>query len=68
METTRKRAWTRQDLEAEYGIPAETWRYWDATRQGPRCARVGRRVYYDPAEVARWWAERTGAQLTAAAQ
>lgn len=57
---TQRRVLTTADLEAEFGIPVETWRYWRWRQTGPKATRIGRRVYYDRADVEAWWAARKG--------
>ena len=56
--TTQRRVLTTADLESEFGIPVETWRYWRWRGEGPKAARVGRRVYYDRDDVEAWWEAR----------
>lgn len=35
-------------------IPEATWRYWRHKNEGPRSARIGRRVVYREADVESW--------------
>lgn len=53
-----RRVLTTADLHEMFGIPVETWRYWRWRGEGPRATKVGRRVYYDPADVDAWWESR----------
>lgn len=47
-----------RQLEAEYGIPAATWRWWRHVEQGPRWFRVGKRtVFYRREDVEQWLRE-----------
>lgn len=36
------------------GVPAGTLRFWRATNQGPRSYVVGRRLWYDVADLEAW--------------
>lgn len=37
------------------GIAASTLRGWRANDQGPRYARIGKKIKYHPDDVKRWW-------------
>lgn len=49
---------TTEDLATRFRTTASTVRYWNHTGYGPKGARIGRRVLYDPLVVARWEADR----------
>lgn len=36
------------------GVPVGTLRFWRATNQGPRSYVIGRRVWYDLADIESW--------------
>ena len=46
--------WTVEDVAAYLRVPVETLYTWRKRRYGPRAARVGRHLRYDPAEVRAW--------------
>lgn len=39
------------------GVPVGTLRFWRATNQGPRSYTVGRRLWYDVADLEAWLAD-----------
>lgn len=41
-------------LEVMTGIPQSTWRWMRHNGTGPKSIKIGRRVYYDKAEVLEW--------------
>lgn len=43
-----------EEVAAEYRIPLPTLRYWRARGEGPRSARLGRRVIYKREDVEAW--------------
>lgn len=45
---------TRQAAEYLGGVPENTLRYWRYAGVGPRSYRLGRRCYYDIADLDRW--------------
>lgn len=47
--------WTVSDVSAFLGVPVGTLYQWRHRRIGPRAARVGRHLRYDPAEVRAWF-------------
>ncbi|MEV4810272.1 helix-turn-helix transcriptional regulator [Micromonospora avicenniae] len=51
---TIERLWTVQDVAAFLGVPVGTLYQWRYRRTGPRAARVGRHLRYDPADVRAW--------------
>jgi DNA-binding transcriptional MerR regulator len=61
---TGRKVWlTAVDLTERYpGTTIETIRYWKKTGYGPPGVKIGRRVFYDLAEVERWEAEQAAAQ------
>lgn len=50
----RSRSMTAEEVEAAYGIPAGTLRYWRHCDTGPRSYTVGRRIRYDVADLDAW--------------
>lgn len=36
-------------------VPASTLRYWRQTKQGPRYAKIGKKVNYRRQDVEAWW-------------
>jgi prophage regulatory protein len=55
------------ELVEEFGIPAETWRYWRWKGEGPASYKVGRHVLYDRADVEAWVVARKAATLRGSA-
>lgn len=51
-----------EDVAAQTGVPVGTLRYWRLRDQGegPRSARLGRRVVYRQSDVDAWVAEQFG--------
>jgi hypothetical protein len=43
--------WTVEQVSAYLGVPVATLHQWRYRRTGPRAARVGRHLRYDPADV-----------------
>ena len=54
------RLWTVEDVSTFLGVPVSTLYQWRHRRIGPRAAKVGRHLRYDPAEVRSWLLEREG--------
>ncbi|MFG1844608.1 helix-turn-helix domain-containing protein [Micromonospora carbonacea] len=52
---TAEPRWSVTDVSAFLGIPVGTLYQWRHRRIGPRAARVGRHLRYDPAEVRAWF-------------
>jgi excisionase family DNA binding protein len=48
------RLWTVDDVAAFLGVPVGTLYQWRHRRTGPRAAKLGRHLRYDPAEVRAW--------------
>lgn len=46
--------WTVEDVSRYLGVPVETLYRWRKVRYGPRAARVGRHLRYDPEDVRVW--------------
>ncbi len=53
--TTPEKLWEIQDVSDYLGIPIGTLYQWRHRRKGPRAAKVGRHLRYDPAEVRAWF-------------
>ncbi|MGW4678365.1 helix-turn-helix transcriptional regulator [Micromonospora taraxaci] len=51
------RLWTVEDVSAFLGVPVGTLYQWRHRRFGPRAAKVGRHLRYDPQDVRSWVAE-----------
>ncbi|TDC22084.1 DNA-binding protein [Micromonospora sp. 15K316] len=51
---TIERLWTVQEVSAFLGVPVGTLYQWRYRRTGPRAARVGRHLRYDPADLRAW--------------
>ncbi len=49
-----EKLWEIEDVSAYLGIPVGTLYQWRHRRKGPRAAKVGRHLRYDPAEVRAW--------------
>lgn len=45
------------------GVPVGTLRFWRATDQGPRSYVIGRRLWYDVADLEAWIAEQKAQTL-----
>jgi predicted DNA-binding transcriptional regulator AlpA len=45
---------TMAEVQAEFGFPLDTLRYWRARGDGPLSFRLGRRVMYDRADLDAW--------------
>ena len=50
--------WDVEDVAAYLRVPVETLYRWRKQRTGPRAARVGRHLRYDPSDVRAWLRER----------
>jgi excisionase family DNA binding protein len=48
------RLWTVEDVSTFLGVPVSTLYQWRHRRIGPRAAKVGRHLRYDPADVRSW--------------
>lgn len=48
------RLWTIKDTADFLGVPVATLYRWRQQGSGPRCARIGRHLRYDPTDVYRW--------------
>lgn len=46
--------WSVEEVAAFLGIPVATLYQWRYRRTGPRAAKVGRHLRYDPADVRAW--------------
>ena len=46
--------WTVEDVAAYLRVPVETLYTWRKRRYGPKAARVGRHLRYDPDDVRAW--------------
>lgn len=51
------RLWTVEDVSTFLGVPVGTLYQWRHRRTGPRAAKVGRHLRYDPADVRSWLTE-----------
>ncbi|GAA1857240.1 helix-turn-helix domain-containing protein [Asanoa iriomotensis] len=49
--------WTAEDVATYLRVPVETLYTWRKRRYGPRAARVGRHLRYDPDDVRAWLRE-----------
>ena len=49
--------WTVDEVSTYLGVPVATLYQWRYRRTGPRAARVGRHLRYDPADVRAWVTE-----------
>jgi excisionase family DNA binding protein len=49
-----ERLWEIEDVSSYLGIPVGTLYQWRHRRKGPRAAKVGRHLRYDPADVQAW--------------
>ncbi len=54
-----ERLWTIEEVSEFLGVPVATLYQWRYRRTGPRAARVGRHLRYDPADVRAWFKNRT---------
>ncbi len=45
---------TMAEVQAEFGFPIDTLRYWRQRGEGPRSFKLGRRVVYDRSDLATW--------------
>jgi excisionase family DNA binding protein len=52
--THPERLWEIEDVSTYLGIPVGTLYQWRHRRKGPRAAKVGRHLRYDPADVHSW--------------
>jgi predicted DNA-binding transcriptional regulator AlpA len=50
-----ERRWTAEDVSDYLGVPVETLYSWRKKPYGPRAARVGKHLRYDPDEVRAWF-------------
>jgi predicted DNA-binding transcriptional regulator AlpA len=48
-----------EDVSVILGVPVETLYAWRKRNYGPRAAKVGRHLRYDPDEVSHWFAAQT---------
>lgn len=44
----------REQLALELGVSVDTLRRWQARREGPPCAKIGRHVFYRRVAVHEW--------------
>lgn len=51
------RLWTVEDVSIFLGVPVGTLYQWRHRRIGPRAAKVGRHLRYDPVHVRSWLTE-----------
>ncbi len=52
---TEERRWSVEDVAAYLDVPIETLYAWRKKPYGPRAARVGKHLRYDPDEVRAWF-------------
>lgn len=52
--TVEERLWSVEDVADYLQVPVETLYRWRKTRYGPRAARVGKYLRYEPADVRAW--------------
>jgi predicted DNA-binding transcriptional regulator AlpA len=57
----RQRLWTPEDVSSYLGVPIETLYRWRYLGTGPKAARIGKHLRYDPADVFAWVVERKAA-------
>jgi excisionase family DNA binding protein len=50
--------WSIDQVAAYLKVPVQTLRTWRKHRTGPRAARIGRHLRFDPAHVRAWVADR----------
>lgn len=53
--TTTEPLWTIEDVATFLRVPVGTLYQWRHRGTGPRAARVGRELRYDPADVRAWF-------------
>jgi len=51
--------WSIDQVAAYLKVPVQTLRTWRKHRTGPRAARIGKHLRYDPAHVRAWVAQRS---------
>jgi predicted DNA-binding transcriptional regulator AlpA len=56
---------TTAEVAHQLRQPESTVRYWRHIGYGPSSVKLGRRVLYDPAEVAQWVSDEHAAQIAA---
>lgn len=54
-QTTLERCWSVDDVSAYLGVRPETLYTWRKKKYGPKAARVGKYLRYDPDEVRAWF-------------
>jgi excisionase family DNA binding protein len=52
---TGETTWTIHEVSAYLRVPVGTLYQWRHRRTGPKAAKVGRHLRYDPAEVRAWF-------------
>lgn len=52
-----ERRWTPDDVATYLGVPVETLYAWRKKGIGPRAARIGRHLRWNPDDVRAWFAE-----------
>jgi DNA-binding transcriptional MerR regulator len=50
----KRQLMTMAEVQAEFGFPLDTLRYWRQRGGGPPSFRLGRRVMYDRADLDAW--------------
>lgn len=55
LDPTKDRAWTPEEVSTFLGVPVRTLYQWRYLGTGPKAARVGRHLRYNPAEVLAWF-------------
>lgn len=51
--------WSIDQVAAYLKVPVQTLRTWRKHRTGPRAARIGKHLRYDPNQVRAWVAQRS---------
>jgi DNA-binding transcriptional MerR regulator len=50
-----ERRWTPDDVSEYLGVPVETLYTWRKRKYGPKAARCGKHLRYNPADVIAWF-------------
>lgn len=61
-----KNLFTADDLAQHLGVAVKTLAHWRVRGEGPRFARIGGRIAYDPADVRAWVESRKVSSTSAA--
>lgn len=51
---TQERLWTPAEVSDYLGVPIDTLYRWRYLGTGPKAARIGKHLRYDPADVYAW--------------